>query len=212
MGAFDYSNFKIEQSVKLKQDMKLLISQEESFMLKESNVIKDKEVPQESCKVQEVQIRHRRNNKTRAKLAIEINRKNNNSILEKRRTYHARLKNVPKNTKEVLLLKQICHLDVKTVHIFNNRNDNRKEVTVELKPVFKTIQEMVNNGNKNLQKDILGRIKYELIKKQNRETLKARSKVIKIFKENPYMNNSSASTMLKEKTQKLDIDEIKNLL
>ncbi|CAG8820715.1 13611_t:CDS:1, partial [Gigaspora margarita] len=195
-------------SAKSEQGIELPISQEESLTSKESNMIKNKEILQESgkskiktnCKqisildkenlqrnehksikyftlwdlpnsisnryiiaivknmdkVWEVQIRYGRNNKTRAELAIEMNRKkyeevvknmwslplingslarftpgsSDNSILEKRRIYYARLKNVPKNAKEVLLLRQICHLGVKTVHIFNNKNGNRKEVAV----------------------------------------------------------------------------------
>ncbi|CAG8814530.1 17542_t:CDS:2, partial [Gigaspora margarita] len=138
---------KIEQSVKSEQGIELPISQEESLISKESNMIKDKEVLQESDK----------------------------AALSK-------------------------------AFYFNTK------LYWELEPVFETIQEMVDNGNKNLQKDTSGRFKCEPMKEQDRETAKARSKVIKIFKENPYMNNGSASIILKEKTQEFDIDKIKNLL
>ncbi|CAG8715534.1 24793_t:CDS:2, partial [Gigaspora margarita] len=95
---------KIEQLAKLEQGMELPILQEESLTSKESNVIKDKEISQESGK--------------------------------------------------------------------------------ELEPIFETIQEMVDNRNKTCKR---------------------------IF-QNPYMNNGLASIVLKEKTQELDIDKIKNLL
>ncbi|CAG8659001.1 8782_t:CDS:2 [Gigaspora margarita] len=122
---------KIEQSVKSGQGMELPIPQEESLTLKESNVIKDKEVSQESGKGE-----------------IKTN------------------------------YKQISMLD-----------------------------------KENLQRnDILARFKCKPMKEQDRETSKTKSKAIKISKENPYMNNGSASIILKEKTQELDIDEIKNLL
>ncbi|CAG8845860.1 1127_t:CDS:2, partial [Gigaspora margarita] len=155
-GTLNYSNFKIKQLAKSKQSMELPIPQEELLMLKESNMIKNKEALQESSKSK-----------------IKTN------------------------------CKQISMLDKENLQ----KNEHKK-----LEPVFETIQEMVDNRNKNLQKDISDRFKHEPMKEQDRETSKARSKTIKISKENPYMNNSLASIILKEKTQELDIDEIKNLL
>ncbi|CAG8706544.1 43088_t:CDS:2 [Gigaspora margarita] len=124
---------KIKQSAKSEQGMELPIPQKVLPMSKESNVIKDKEVPQENSEA----------------------------------------------------------------FYFNTK------LHWELEPVFETIQEMVDNRNKNLQKDISEKFKHEPIKEQDKKHQK---------QENPYINNGSASIVLKEKIQELDIDEIKNLL
>ncbi|CAG8834740.1 43940_t:CDS:2, partial [Gigaspora margarita] len=144
-------------SVKLEQGMELPIPQEELLMLKESNVIKDKEILQESCKDK-----------------IKTNCKQI-SMLDKENLQRNKYKKKAAASK---------------AFYFNTK------FQWELKPVFETIQEMVDNRNKNLQKDISDRIKHKLMKEQDKETSKARSKVIKISKENPYMNSGSASTLI----------------
>ncbi|CAG8807527.1 500_t:CDS:2, partial [Gigaspora margarita] len=84
--------------------------------------------------------------------------------------------------------------------------------SVEVGACIQNYKEMIDNKNKNLQKDISVRIKYESIKEQDRKISKARSKTIKISKENPYINNSLASIVLKEKIQELESDEYTILL
>lgn len=215
-------------------------------------------------KVREVQIKHGRNNKTRAELAIEMDGKkyeeivknlwslplingslarftpgtSDNSILEERRTHHARLKNVPKNAKEVLLLRQVRCLGAKTVHIFNNRNGNRKGVAVvefinrqeiekavsskasyfnaklqwELEPMYETTQRKVEITNKNLQKDASNRSKQEFSREMKVVTTKTRTKATETLKEDPCTKGKLTSATLEGKTHELEIDEIKKLL
>ncbi|CAG8826082.1 14334_t:CDS:1, partial [Gigaspora margarita] len=69
-----------------------------------------------------------------------------------------------------------------------------------------------DNRDTNLRKVISERTRCESLKEQDRETSRVRSKVIKMSEENPYMNNSSASNMFKEKAHELKMNEIKNLL
>ncbi|CAG8801960.1 43954_t:CDS:2 [Gigaspora margarita] len=51
--------------------------------------------------------------------------------LEKRRQIHTRIRNLPKFTKEVLLLRQLRDVNAKAVHIFQNKNEIQEVSQVE---------------------------------------------------------------------------------
>ena len=60
--------------------------------------------------------------------------KSNSAELENRRKFQARLQNLPRKVKEVLLLRQLRSTRAMAVHIYNNRNGNqRSQAVVEFK-------------------------------------------------------------------------------
>ncbi|CAG8675505.1 36363_t:CDS:2, partial [Gigaspora margarita] len=181
---------KIEQSVKSEQGMELPFPQEESLTLKVSNVIKDKKVLQECGK---------------GKIKTNCKQISMLDVVNLQRNEHKSIKyftlwNLPNSISNRHVIAIVKNMEKEAsfkVFYFNTK------LHWELEPVFKTIQEIVDNRNKNLQKDISGRSKREPMKEQDKETAKARSKAIKISKKNPYMNNGDFNCIVD-----LELDKI----
>ncbi|CAG8734525.1 23205_t:CDS:2 [Gigaspora margarita] len=97
-----------------------------------------------------------------------------------------------------------------------NYNTEGKEIVTgsnAIKIINKrSFSSLEDNRNINPQKVISEGTRHEFLKEQDREAPRVRFKTIKMSKENPYVNNSLASNMFKEKAHELDINEIKNLL
>ncbi|CAG8789173.1 27306_t:CDS:2, partial [Gigaspora margarita] len=123
-------------------------------------------------------------------------------------TERSRYKLIAKN-----ILKWAIENTLTTKH---NHNTKGKEIVTgsnAIKIINKrSFSSSGDNRDINSQKVISEETRYESLKEQDREAPRVRFKAIKMSKENPYMNNSSASNMFKEKAHKLDINEIKNLL
>ncbi|CAG8832289.1 32794_t:CDS:2, partial [Gigaspora margarita] len=96
----------------------------------------------------EIRILHSMNNKMRAEvengqLARIIAGRSERIELEKRHQIHARIRNLLKFMKEVLLLRQLRGVNAKAVHIFQNKNKNPRSQVEHTMPYRKGSENMI---------------------------------------------------------------------